>query len=217
LLDASQGQSLEAICLRHDVSADFARRILTSAARMAGGAISARKLDGPLDLLFGAIWSQCSFRPDFGRVCQPKLQRLKRRLLASRTGTDVQDAATAWHASLKGEYLSLEAPQDTMPFLRLLASAGYGAGDLHVRVAPRWNDAQGGVARLVSAVTERFLSVFGTPPAIEMCKERRGRPRAYLFVSDGTATGSAALGMSGVNALMLTVNAWCATAHEGET
>ncbi len=220
LRDATAGHSIPAIVRRTGETPEIVRRVLVTAAEIAGRHLAARELDGPTDLVFGAIWRECSFRPDAPAALQAKYAVLVDYLDAVEADDELMRAVRSWSECLKGRYVSLEKPTRAVPLLALLRRARLDAGQLVVRLAPRATDSGDAAAELEAAVTERFRGVFGSVPRIERRSERRGRPRAYLLVrgsTDGAEAKSASLAMGGFHFLLLAAAVLVRTAANAET
>ena len=220
LRDATAGHSIRAIVRRTGETPDIVRRVLVTAAEIAGRHLSARELDGPTDLVFGAIWRECSFRPDAAATMQTKYAALVDHLDAVEADDELTRAVRSWSECLKGRYVSLETPTRAVPLLALLRRARLGPGRLVVRLAPRATDSGDAAAELEAAVTERFRGVFGSVPRIERRSGRRGRPRAYLLVcgsAHGAEAKSASLAMGGFHFLLLAAAVLVRMAAHAET
>ncbi len=215
--DLHAGLPCTAVAARSDINPLEIRKIASCISDRAGLSVSWALSDAQLGFRVDEAFKRLSSFADFTRLDQPSMHHLAE--LASRTqrATELEQASLSWEVIRVGSYLSLERPSSAFDLLKFLARAQVSVKQLVLRVARRSNDDDREVRRLERTAAARLADVFLAPPRIEHCKERRGRPRAYLLI--GPAEGieqpsSAALGLGGLHALMLTACVWRAVKGE---
>ena len=143
-------------------------------------------------------------RIDFSRTGQEKVSFLYDQLTRNLDTEIAKCGIASWIACYENGYLSLEKPSVAVEFIRLLDAATVPRSRMVVRAN----------ADLDPTTNAGIKAIFHTGvagmPKFENIKKRNGRPAAYLSITSlllginqSKPPGNAALGMTGINALML--------------
>lgn len=143
-------------------------------------------------------------RIDFSRTGQEKVSFLYAQLTGNADTEIAKCGIASWIACYEKGYLSLERPGLAADFIRLLDAAKMPRSRMVVRA--NWDLDQ----TTNAGIRAIFHTGVAATPEFESIRKRYGRPAAYLSITSlpldinqSKPPGNAALGMTGINALML--------------
>lgn len=209
LKDLSNGVSLSAMELRSSIDREHINFILKELARLL---FMYRLTEIPMHAsdteVLVAIQNIKKSGFDFQRTEQPKYKKLRNYLnqLTWPLARDIEESINAWITlAAYPEYQFLNEKTEALKLLDFLKRSGIDITHIVVFIA----DDESKKAR-IDVIKKLFLMTYSVPPAIFTVSSRRGRPQAYIGITNHRvdseiAPYSSAISLSGFKAIMLTL------------
>ncbi|AXS79108.1 hypothetical protein [Dechloromonas sp. HYN0024] len=214
LNDIQAGHSAKAIALRSNITSEsvyLLANCVTSTLQKIGEIPRqwVASSNGDALIALSKILSPTTCRSiDFRRTGQEKVAFLYDQLSRNLASEIAKSGIASWRSCYQKGYLSLEKPSLAADFIRLLDTSDFPRSRMVIR-------AQADLSLSTKATIEAiFHTGIAAMPKGELIKNRYGRPSAYLALTSTPSMNgeenlfrNAALGMTGINALMLAASA----------